>query len=276
MESKVPLQLQELVKNQKKLQQTPVIRWRIEQPTQEDLDILEKESSSENTFDKMNLRTQMRKDFLSGKIKLLCMVCEYGKVLLLQYNTQNVRIPLNTWGRILQVFGGFHRVCWFAADAPRLLPPRGEQVGPEHINGGYTFPCDSTAIVIYREEEATRVLIHELVHATCLDPQGVDVTMKEAFTETLAELILVAVLSKGDMKKAEHLWKLQSQWIADQNYELRVYYSVHSMKDYAARYTIAREWELKKRGIELPPVSKKRFPFRSARFTTDMFDELLE
>ena len=224
----------------------------------------------------MNLRTKLRESFLKGDTKLLCMTCPYGKVLLLQEKQQNVRIPLNTWGRILQAFGGYYRICWFAANVPRILPERGQPVGPEHVNGGYTFPCDSRAIVIYREEEATRVLIHELVHASCLDPQHAEVPMKEAFVETLAELILVAILSKGDIKKAAELWKLQSQWIVDQNHELKMYYHVRTLHDYAARYTIAREWELKKRGVSLPPVSKKRPMFRSARFTTDMFDKELE
>lgn len=204
------------------------------------------------------------------------MTCPYGKVLLIQKKDQNVRIPLNTWGRILQAFGGYFRVVWFAADVPRILPSRGETVGAQHINGGYTYPCDNTAIVIYREEEATRVLIHELIHGSCLDHQGATVEEKEANTETWAELFLVAILSKGDLKKADTLWKLQSQWIADQNSELKTYYHVRTMVDYAYRYTVAREKELVLKGIQLPPVSKKRKQFRSARFTTDAFDELLE
>lgn len=204
------------------------------------------------------------------------MVCKYGKVLLLQQKDQDVRIPLNTWGRILQSFGGFFRIIWFAADVPRVLPQRGELVGPQHINGGYTYPCDSTGIVIYRKEEATRVLIHELLHASCLDSADASVEQKEATTETWAEIILVAILSKGDTKKAETLWKLQCQWISDQNSELKTYYNVHTSSDYAYRYTIAREKELKKKGIPLPPASKTNFPFQSARFTTDEFDELLD
>lgn len=204
------------------------------------------------------------------------MTCAYGKVLLVQKKEQNVRIPLNTWGRILQAFGGNFRILWFAADVPRILPQRGEPVGPQHINGGYTYPCESTAIVIYREEEATRVLIHELLHGSCLDPEGVSIEEKEASTETWAELFLVAILSNGDKKKAETLWKIQSKWIADQNAELKMYYSVQTPADYAYRYTIARVTELRKKGITLPPVSKKRTEFRSARFTTEEFDELLD
>lgn len=272
----VPLVLDELVRNIKSLYQTPKILWKVEHPTKEDLQIIEKESVDTNTFDKFNLRTQLWNDYSSGRGKLLCMTCKYGKVLLLQKNEQNVRIPLNTWGRILQAFGGYFRVVWFAADVPRLLPKRGELVGPQHINGGYTYPCDSTAIVIYREEEATRVLLHELLHGSCLDPHGASIEQKEASTETWAELFLVAMLSKGDMKKAEHLWKIQSQWIADQNHELQMYYGVHMTVDYAYRYTVAREKELRQKGIQLPPVSKKRQVIRSARFTSDEFDEMLE
>ncbi len=204
------------------------------------------------------------------------MVCDYGKVLLLQLNTQNVRIPLNTWGRILQAFGGHFRIVWFAADVPRILPEHGMNVGPEHINGGYTIPCNSEAIIIYREEEATRVLIHELLHASCSDPQTLNLVKRESNTETWAELILVAILSKGDMKKASTLWKIQSQWISNQNNELKRNHNVKTSEDYAYRYTFAREVELKLLGISLPPVSKN-MPFtKSARFTSDAFDEFLE
>lgn len=265
-----------MVRNIKKLHQTPRILWRKEEPTQDDLRVIEKESQNQNAFDRLNLRIELRNDLLSGNARLTCMTCKYGKVLLLQHKDQDVRIPLNTWGRILQAFGGFFRVVWFAADVPRILPKRGEQVGPQHVNGGYTYPCESTAIVIYRKEEATRVLIHELIHGSCLDPLNASVEEKEASTETWAELFLVAILSKGDTKKAETYWKLQSQWISDQNTELKLYYNVHISSEYAYRYTIAREKELKKKGIKLPPASIKRIPFRSARFTTDAFDELLE
>ena len=265
-----------MVKNIKKFQQTPSIRWRLEQPTEEDILILEQESQNGNNFDKLNIRTELRNEYYQGRAKLTCMVCDYGKVLLLQRNAQNVRIPLNTWGRILQAFGGNFRVVWFAADVPRTLPERGNGVGPEHINGGYTIPCSSRAIIVYREEEATRVLIHELLHGSCADPQTTNLVKREANTETWAELIFVAILSKGDMKTAGMLWKLQSQWIVDQNNTLRNDYYVKTSEDYAYRYTLAREVELKALGIPLPPVSKKPFSTSSARFTTDAFDEFLE
>ena len=271
-----PLVLDELVKNIKKYHQTPLILWRREEPTQEDLMIIEKESRNGNTFDKLNLRTQLRNDYLTGNAKLTCMVCKYGKVLLLQQKSQNVRIPLNTWGRILQMFGGNFRIVWFAADVPRILPERGQSVGPEHVNGGYTYPCSSIAIIIYREEEATRVLIHELLHGSCADPQTSDIVKREANTETWAELILVAVLSKGDMKLAQKLWKIQGLWITEQNYELKTYFHVNTPNDYAYRYTIGRETELKDLGIALPPVPKKHKEFLSARFTSDEFDTFLE
>ncbi len=275
MESKLPPVLEELVKNIKKLQQQPSPQWRHEKPTHEDLSILEKESQDGNTFDKLNIRTTLRNDFQSGNAKLTCMVCKYGKVLLLQKKEQGVQIPLETWGRILQAFGGYFRILWFAADVPRILPQRGHLVGPEHVNGGYTFACNSSAIVIYREEEATRVLIHELLHGSCSDLQTTDLVKREANTETWAELFLVAILSKGDMKLARKLWDLQSHWIADQNNELKKHYNVHTSQDYAYRYTVAREHELKELGIALPPVSKKNHVFHTARFTSDKFDDFL-
>jgi hypothetical protein len=90
--------------------------------------------------------------------------------------------------------------------------------------------------------------------------------MREATTETWAELYLVAVLSKGKDAAASKLWAMQSQWIADQNAQLQRNHDVYLPSDYAWRYTVGREYILEQLRINLPTAKVKTS--RSARFTS--------
>lgn len=245
-------------------------RWREEKPTEEDLAILHREANSESAFDRLRLRNVLWND-MEKTVK--CHVCKYGKVLVVSKGP--TKVPWTTWARILQMFGGNFRICYFAARAPRLLPSRGSPVLPEHINGGYTIPCDSNCVVVYREEEATRVLVHELMHASCLDPPGASVPEKEASTETWAELFLIGILSKGSMATASSLWALQVKWIQSQNGELSQHHGVRSLDDYSARYTLGRIHELLKKGITMRRKKHTR-RHSSGRFTSPELDKYLE
>jgi hypothetical protein len=51
---------------------------------------------------------------------------------------------------------------------PRKFPKNGSPFGPQHINGGYTYPAKKT-IFIYRYEELPKVLLHETCHHLPLD-----------------------------------------------------------------------------------------------------------
>jgi hypothetical protein len=116
--------------------------------------------------------------------------------------------------------------------------------------------CDPSAVVIYRYEEASRVLIHELLHAACLDNPHDDEPIREALTETWAELFLIAIQSGGSKRKAGHLWTIQSQWIADQAAVLESAYKVTTPLDYPWRYTVGRREILSRFRIQLPPPSE--------------------
>jgi flavin-dependent dehydrogenase len=122
--------------------------------------------------------------------------------------------------------------------------------------------------VIYREEEVARVLIHELLHAACTDNMEDPVELIEAKTETWAELFLVAILANAKPRKALSLWKVQSQWIADQEYILIHNYGIISPSDYAWRYTVGRRKVLEGLGIDLPKAKpSKQSAELSLRFT---------
>jgi hypothetical protein len=100
-------------------------------------------------------------------------------------------------------------VYYIDATAPkRTLPPEpGQPVMPVNINGGVTM-LRTGRIVVYRREDACKVLVHELLHLHGLDQalrnahraearlrarygvvavdRGVPLGINEAFTETLA------------------------------------------------------------------------------------------
>ena len=62
-------------------------------------------------------------------------------------------------------------VVFVAGRSTRQLPSRpGGPIAPEHINGGVTFFAYSPLrVLVWREEDAEKVLVHELVHRFGLD-----------------------------------------------------------------------------------------------------------
>ena len=241
--------------------------WVDDQPTGEDLDHIFKQTSDE--FDRLKLKDTMLQDLRTGKASIVTKSGPYAKVLAIVY--PDTVIPWDTFGAIFTAFGppgkkNAWRIVWFAHPTNRTMPPVNEEPGPEHVNGGYTYPCNNDTIVIYREEEVCRVLVHELLHASCTDDQSLDIVDQEAATETWAELFLVAILSKGNKRKAASLWSEQAQWIANQENLLRSRHNVNTRDSYAWRYTVARRHVLEDMGILLPEPSGS--PGNSMRFTS--------
>jgi len=211
----------------------------------------------------------------TGSSVLRCKSCSNAKVLWIQPKGTLIEPLWDLWGRLFQWLGDAPggvkwRVFWLPAPIPRILPPKGQPVLAQHVNGGYCYPCNPNVIVVYRLEEATRVLMHEVLHAACTDPQGASLEIKEATTETWAELFLVALCSKGDAAKAKKLWSIQSQWIADQNAKLKTVYHVRSPRDYAWRYTVGREQILSDLKVRLP--SPHPFKTASSRLTSPLLE----
>jgi hypothetical protein len=233
--------------------------------------VLKSEVQQSSPFDPMSLRDSMWKSNQSGEADAVAYSVPNAKVIIVSSKKNPAIPPWDLWARIFQWLGQSAsgqpwRVFWLAAEQPRQLPPAGQEVSSEHVNGGYCYPCKPDTIVVYRKEEATRVLIHELLHASCTDPIHLDLPMREATTETWAELYLVAVLSKGKDTAASKLWAMQSQWIADQNAQLQRNHDVYLPSDYAWRYTVGREYILEQLRINLPTANVKTS--RSARFTS--------
>lgn len=240
-----------------------MLKWQPDKPNPKELETFQTEAYRDSIFDPLKLRLNLWKHTESGIGQILCKSCHFAKVLWIQPSGTSIEPPWDEWSRIFQWVGAAPQgvkwtVYWFPAHIKRILPPEGHEVGPQNINGGYCFPCNPLSIVVYRFEEASRVLLHEILHAACTDPPQATLPWKEATTETWAELFLVALCSKGIESKAKELWKLQSQWIANQNFVMQNLYNVITSNEYAWRYTVGREEVLHRLGIQLPQGFKTK------------------
>lgn len=264
------LVLETLIENVRNLNKLPQQRWSDDNLTDLDRTNLEKESHSDSKFDTLQLRKKLFDAFKENRAKTIVKKTDNARVVILTEDV-NQKYPWELWALIFQWFGvpsngSYWQVYLYASDVKRILPTSGP-VGPDHLNGGYTFPCKPDCIVVYRYEEATRVIIHELLHASCTDNHENITEVKEALTETWAELFLVALLSNGHKKLGEKLWNIQDHHIQDLNYTVRTFHNVNSASDYGARYTIMREDVLNNLGISLDSNYKPK-RISSSRFTT--------
>jgi hypothetical protein len=179
-------------------------------------------------------------------------------------------IPWGLWGRILRLYveagtaptppssrkyieaGDAHashspskkaKIFFLASPHLRTIPknPR-TPIGPPNINGGYTYHCNMETIVIYRAEDATRVLIHELQHASCLDHVENGTDLVEAETEAWAELLYAGLLSQGKKALFHELVQKQADWMSTQNAEVKKHIKG---RQFPWRYTVGKEevWE---------------------------------
>jgi hypothetical protein len=234
---------------------------------------LKNECDTASQFDPLKLRLNVWKDYKSGKYKIKASECEIAKVI--SITPPYIDPPLEDWGRIFQWLGpaktGKWIIYWLGAETKREFPRIGQSLDSRHLNGGYTIPCSTNGIFIYRIEEATRVLIHELLHAACLDPPGASISVREATVETWTELFLIAHRSAGNINVAEKLWNIQSQWISDTNYKALKEHNVKGENDYGWRYLNGRAHIFESLGAELP--KPKPLPAKSSsRFTHPSLD----
>ena len=273
----LPLVLGELVKNARKLWSSAALTWEPCEVTREELVAAEKEAHAGKEFDKQGLKLSIWTAYTSGKARIVCR--RLGNLArAIMFLPEGTKEPnWEIWARIFQWFGPSSdgkpwKITWFPAKALRKFPLVGQDLGPEHVNGGYTQICSTDGIYIYREEEATRVLIHEMVHATCLDEKGEGWTipLKEAMVEMWAELILIAIVSRGSPFRAKLLWIKQSHWIADTNYMAQQNHNENDTSDYAWRYLSGRKYMYGTHGIAIP--APRSLQNKSTRFTHPLLE----
>jgi hypothetical protein len=178
-------------------------------------------------------------------------------------------VDWDLWGHIFQVFGKSRGAPWeatvFAIDRPRIFPEKEQLIGPVHINGGAARSCEANSIIIVRKEEATRVLIHELLHAACTDDMSRPTDDIEGWTEAWAEWFLCAVVART-REQFDSLWRKQVAWALAQADKCFKRGHIRSIEDYGARYIVRRIHIWKQLGI-IPKHLPKAPIVDSLRFT---------
>ena len=217
----------------------PEEQWIDDSATREDIEILKKEAKGDSMIDKINFRQQMLDKWSSRTKEVDLFVKELPgrtRVVFLGTQEQFHGIQWSLWARIFQGIGHpIGRILFYGHSSERYFPEQGKPLGPENVNGGYTNLCSQERIVIYRYEEATRVLLHELLHTACFDKEK-GVEDLEASTEAWTEIFLCALLSKGKSGAFSSLWLKQCKWIQAQCTILESSGTVNGPQDYAWRY----------------------------------------
>jgi hypothetical protein len=224
----------------------PEVEWENGEINEEDLKFLNEECNKDSEFDPLNKRRSMYNSMIRGRAYKTISVCEYGQIFAIFENMDQIaQLPWGLWGRILRMFSEKCRrpfkVFFLANTHLREFPSGNNPINRININGGYTYKCNPETIVIYRAEDATRVLIHELQHACCLDKDVNSIDTIEAETEAWAELFYIAFLSRGKKFIFDDMLKRQSEWMRKQNKKVRKHMANPNSEEFPWRYTIGKE-----------------------------------
>jgi hypothetical protein len=214
--------------------------------TRDELTTIQRECTAISDFDTGNLRSYIfNHAFVQNRSPILCKQSIHGKIIVaLESETQTDEIPWDTWFRILRLFYSESKitVVVLARTVERIAPLPGKPIRPEHINGGYTYACHPDFICVYRAEDATRVLIHELFHAHCADNQADGTDVIEAKTEAWAEIVYSILLGRGNKRTSQMNLLHQSEWMHTQNRGIQKYHLItKSPREFPWRYTIGKE-----------------------------------
>jgi hypothetical protein len=241
----------------------PEPEWQTVHITDSDMNYLDEECNKESEFDPLNKRHKMYENMMDGLNVSIKVKCQFGEVIMVfEDESQIGQFPLELWGRIFRMFREKDkkpfRVFFLASKSLREFPDKIHTISPENINGGYTYRCNKETIFIYRAEDATRVLIHELQHSCCLDNIDKSLDEIEAETEAWAELFYVAFLSQGKKYIFKDLIQRQSEWMKKQNRIVRQHMGNPNSREFPWRYTIGKEEIWRRWGIfredEVKPV----------------------
>lgn len=245
----------------------PEIVWENAKINDADMKFLHEECNKDSEFDPTNKRKFMFNGMINGDLVTVMSKCKYGQIMaIFETMDQMAELPWDLWGRILRMFSEPSRkpfkIFFLANRSLREFPSGEEPISPENINGGYTYRCDPETIVIYRAEDATRVLIHELQHSCCLDRTENSLDIIEAETEAWAELFYVAILSQGKKYMFNDFLQRQSEWMIKQNKKvkkhmknqespvlLESFKGLNNSMEFPWRYTIGKEEMWDKWGI---------------------------
>ena len=222
-------------------------------------------ANHDDPFDTLHLKKDFATCLEAGTCTIQQRESSLGTIIVFTLPGDKYSPPWNTWWRAVRLLSPKKvRILIFAHPKKRLAPEHGP-LDKEHVNGGSTVRCDASTIVVYRKEEATRVLIHELFHANCSDP-NLPVAHLEADTEAWAEIVLCAMTAKGNKVSWTTLMNHQILYSVKQFKYSKTHYDVEGPDDYAWRYLVGRLDVWKALGFNIPEASAS--VIKSLRFTT--------
>lgn len=245
--------------------------YKLVKPSSDDIQYIKENAAPNDPFDSLGLKRETLDALESGKAHILkCSAGSLGTILIVSFDKDPIKLLWNTWWRIVRILAtGPVRILIYAHPKERLTPERGLPIDKEHVNGGAAMRCDPRSVVIYRKEEVTRVLCHELFHTTCSDPYHLDTPQIEADTEAWAELVLCALAAQGNMNVWNANMKQQIIWSLKQAATVRDFHDVQGPKNYGWRYLTGRLDVWRRLGISVSEIPARGMytPVRSLRFT---------
>lgn len=247
----------------------PPPQYRKERLTPSEYEAIVQLASEKDPFDTEGLKADTAEALISSKAIAFKTVCSLGEIIVVSYKTSPYHPPWNTWWRAVRLLSPTKlvKIIVFGHPKKRLPPAASLPLKASHLNGGSAFRCNPQSIVIYRKEEATRVLIHELFHASCSDPYHKDTPQIEADTEAWAEILLCAMAAQGATSLWSKLMRQQIEWSKRQAVMAKTQHQVHTEKDYAWRYLVGRLDVWDRLGLPVDSVKVSNKPVNSLRFS---------
>lgn len=221
-----------------------------------DIQYMKQELTSASNIDIIGLRRQAWNIYKDNTDSYISRETTYAKIICIPFLgiSELDDIPWELWMRIIRSFeGGIDsrrlsdkkvRIIFCTHPSLRVFPTRGVNICPADINGGYTYPCNRSdnTIIIYRAEDATRVLIHELLHLYCTDNHKLGIDRVEAETEAWSELLYCGFLGGGNRITLNKLIADQCIWMINQNEHLYCGgYVKRGTIQFPWRYTIGKQ-----------------------------------
>ena len=254
----------------------PAEQWIDDSPRFSDTEIMEKYATVDSAIDKVNFRADMVAKWKTAGSGVNMRIRELPgrtRVVFLGTEEQWSQIPWAFWTRIFQMIGHpIGHTLIYADPRPRVDPREERPLSAADINGGFSYLGHQELVVVYRFEEVTRVLLHELLHTMGFDGEKGTEDL-EAYTEAWTELYLCSLLSKGQPTRFSRLWADQVNWMVEQATSLRVERNVNTPQDYAWRYMLGKVGILEGMGFlrGFKHIAQQQ-PTSSLRFTTPSWD----
>ena len=244
--------------------------FRLVMPSFQTVEYVMRVANEPDAFDTAGVKKECGSLLNKREANILHCISSLGEIIVVSLNSSPIKPSWKLWWRCVRLLnkkGNAVRILIFAHPKKRIVPEAHMPIREEHLNGGTAIRCNPGTIVLYRKEEVTRVLIHELFHASCSDPYHRDVPYIEADTEAWAELVLCAMAAKGQIQPWIRHMKEQIAWAVKQAATVQVYHTVRSPQDYAWRYLVGRLIIWRRLGIHVPDAPKQFTRVHSLRFS---------